>query len=36
MEQSGFLPDQEQAFQGANHGWRKFLAKLDQVLAAAN
>jgi len=33
MEQSGFRPDQEQAYQGAKHGWRKFLGNLDQVLA---
>jgi uncharacterized protein YndB with AHSA1/START domain len=33
MEQSGFGPDQEQAFQGASHGWRRFLAKLEQILA---
>ncbi len=34
MEQSGFRPDHEQAFQGATHGWRAFLAKLEQVLAS--
>jgi uncharacterized protein YndB with AHSA1/START domain len=33
MEQSGFRADQEQAFQGATHGWRGFLDKLEQVLA---
>jgi uncharacterized protein YndB with AHSA1/START domain len=33
MEQSGFRPDQEQAYQGAQHGWRRFLANLEQVLA---
>jgi uncharacterized protein YndB with AHSA1/START domain len=36
MEQSGFRLDQEQAFQGASYGWKTFLAKLDQVLAATN
>ena len=33
MEQSGFRPDQQQAFQGAKYGWQKFLANLEQVLA---
>ena len=33
MEQSGFRPDQEQAFQGAKYGWAKFFANLEQVLA---
>ena len=33
MEQSGFRPDQQQAFQGAKYGWQKFLASLEQVLA---
>lgn len=33
MEQSGFRPDQKQAFGGANAGWQQFLAKLEQVLA---
>jgi uncharacterized protein YndB with AHSA1/START domain len=33
MEQSGFRPDQGQAYQGATFGWRKFLANLEQVLA---
>jgi len=32
MEQSGFRPDQEQAYQGATYGWRKFFAGLEQVL----
>lgn len=35
MEQSGFRKDQEQAYQGAQSGWRVFLAKLEQVLARA-
>jgi uncharacterized protein YndB with AHSA1/START domain len=35
MEQSGFRPDQPQAFSGATYGWRKFLANLEQVLARA-
>ena len=33
IEQSGFRPDQKAAYQGANYGWRNFLAKLDEVLA---
>ena len=33
MEQSGFRPDQQQAYQGANYGWQKFFASLEQVLA---
>ena len=33
MEQSGFRPDQKQAYGGANAGWREFFAKLEQVLA---
>ena len=33
MEQSGFRPDQSQAYQGAKYGWPQFLAKLEQVLA---
>ncbi len=32
MEQSGFRPDQKQAYGGANAGWQQFLAKLDQLL----
>jgi uncharacterized protein YndB with AHSA1/START domain len=36
MEQSGFRPDQEQAFQGAGFGWRKFLTELEQLLARAD
>jgi uncharacterized protein YndB with AHSA1/START domain len=35
MEQSGFRPDQEQAYQGAKVGWRRFFAQLDQSLARA-
>jgi uncharacterized protein YndB with AHSA1/START domain len=33
MEQSGFRPDQQQAFQGAKFGWQKFFGNLEQVLA---
>jgi uncharacterized protein YndB with AHSA1/START domain len=33
MEQSGFLPDQRQAYGGARAGWEQFLGNLGQVLA---
>ena len=33
MEQSGFRPDQKQAYGGARHGWQGFFANLEQVLA---
>jgi uncharacterized protein YndB with AHSA1/START domain len=33
MEQSGFRPDQKQAYQGAKYGWQKFFAALEQLLA---
>ncbi len=33
MEQSGFGPDQQQAFQGAKFGWKRFFAALEQMLA---
>jgi uncharacterized protein YndB with AHSA1/START domain len=36
MEQSGFHPDQKQAYGGAHAGWQKFLANLDQLLARAD
>jgi uncharacterized protein YndB with AHSA1/START domain len=32
MEQSGFRPDQQQAYHGAKAGWPRFLAALEQVL----
>src|SRR5215831_1880055 len=32
MEQSGFRPDQQQAYQGAQGGWQRFFAALEQVL----
>jgi uncharacterized protein YndB with AHSA1/START domain len=32
MEQSGFRPDQEQAYKGANYGWQRFLGNLERVL----
>jgi uncharacterized protein YndB with AHSA1/START domain len=33
MQQSGFRPDQKQAFGGAKGGWRQCFAHLEQVLA---
>jgi uncharacterized protein YndB with AHSA1/START domain len=33
MEQSGFRPDQEANYQGANYGWQKFIAALERVVA---
>jgi len=33
MEQAGFRGDQQQAYQGAQFGWQKFFAALEQVLA---
>ena len=33
MEQSGFRPDQQQAYGGAKAGWPQFFANLEQVLA---
>ena len=35
MEQSGFRPDQKQAYGGAHAGWQQFFAKLEEVLARA-
>ncbi len=32
MEQSGFRPDQEQAYQGAKGGWPQFFAALERVV----
>ncbi|MEO5865855.1 MAG: SRPBCC domain-containing protein [Sphingomonas sp.] len=32
MEQAGFRPDQEQAFQGAKYGWAKFFDGLEKTL----
>jgi uncharacterized protein YndB with AHSA1/START domain len=33
MEQSGFRPDQQKAYQGAKYGWQKFFASLERVVA---
>ena len=32
MEQSGFRPEQQQAYQGAQYGWQKFFNELERVL----
>ena len=36
MEQSGFRPDQKQAFGGAKVGWQQFFAKLEELVARAD
>ncbi len=36
MEQTGFRPDQQPYFRGAQVGWPRFLAALEQVLAGLN
>jgi uncharacterized protein YndB with AHSA1/START domain len=33
VEQTGFRPDQKQAYGGAHAGWKQFFTKLEQVLA---
>jgi uncharacterized protein YndB with AHSA1/START domain len=33
MDQAGFRPDQQQAYQGAQWGWNKFLGNLEALLA---
>jgi uncharacterized protein YndB with AHSA1/START domain len=33
MEQSGFRPDQDQAYHGAQYGWNQFFGSLGQLLA---
>ena len=33
MEQSGFRPEDEANYQGARHGWQRFLAGLERVVA---
>jgi uncharacterized protein YndB with AHSA1/START domain len=32
MEQSGFRPDQQQAYQGAKDGWPRFIDGLERVI----
>jgi uncharacterized protein YndB with AHSA1/START domain len=33
MEQSGFRPEQQQAYQGAQYGWPRFFEAMEQLLA---
>jgi uncharacterized protein YndB with AHSA1/START domain len=33
MEQSGFRPQDERNYQGAQHGWQRFIAGLERVAA---
>ena len=33
MEQTGFRPDQQQAYNGAKFGWQKFFGNLEAVLS---
>ncbi len=33
MEQSGFGPDQEANYKGAQYGWQKFIGNLERVVA---
>ena len=33
MEQSGFGPDQDKAYKGAQYGWTKFIGNMEQVVA---
>ena len=33
MEQSGFRPEDEANYQGANYGWQRYLAGLERVAA---
>ncbi len=32
MEHSGFRPDQEFAYKGANYGWQKFIGNLERLV----
>jgi uncharacterized protein YndB with AHSA1/START domain len=32
VEQAGFRPEQQQAYQGAKYGWQKFLGDLERVV----
>jgi uncharacterized protein YndB with AHSA1/START domain len=33
MEQSGFRPDQDSFYKGANYGWQNFIGGLERVVA---
>ena len=32
MEQTGFGPDQDASYKGANYGWKKFIGNLEHVV----
>jgi hypothetical protein len=32
-EQSGFRPEEEANYQGASHGWQRYIAGLERVAA---
>jgi uncharacterized protein YndB with AHSA1/START domain len=32
MEQSGFRPDQQAAYNGAKYGWQNFIGKMERVV----
>ena len=34
MEQTGFRPDQDAAYKGANASWKQFMARLEKTVAA--
>lgn len=34
MEQTGFRPDQDAAYKGANASWKQFMARLEATVAA--
>jgi uncharacterized protein YndB with AHSA1/START domain len=34
MEQSGFRPEDESAYQGASYGWQRFITGLERIVAA--
>ncbi len=36
MEQTGFRPQDQRNFMGANYGWQKFLGALEALLATLN
>jgi hypothetical protein len=33
MEQSGFRPEEEANYQGANYGWQRYIRALERVVA---
>ena len=36
MEQSGFGPDQDAAYKGANYGWQRFIGNMERVVGGLN